>query len=144
MGKDVFTLYHGQRIMRLMLFRLPPGPTLAATTSPVNEELLAKLSPDFLNVNGRVAEAIEKAGWRIQSLNALIPLGTAIIGGIIAFGLNYLVNTQEMKLDIANLQTKISGLGSKLDLHGVDERLKSLESHFPPSAPPAPPRGAKP
>jgi hypothetical protein len=79
MGKEVFTLYESQRIVRLMLFRLPPNPTLAPATSPVNEELLAKLSPDFLNVNSRVAEAIEKAGWRIQSLNALIPLGTAIM-----------------------------------------------------------------
>lgn len=144
MGKDVFTLYEGQRIMRLMLFRLSPGPALAPATSPVNEELLGKLSPDFLNVSSRVAGAIEKAGWRLQSLNALIPLGTAIIGGVIAFGLNYLVSTQQMKLDIANLQTKVSGLGSTVDLHSVDERLKSLESHFPRTAPSAPLGGVKP
>jgi deoxycytidine triphosphate deaminase len=68
MAKDVFTLYEGQRILRLMLFRLAPGPSLAPAASPINEELLTKLSPDFLNVNNRVSTAIEKAGWRIQSL----------------------------------------------------------------------------
>ena len=144
MGKEVFTLYERQRIMRLMLFRLTPGPTLDPATSPVNEELLARLSPDFLNVNSRVAGAIEKAGWRLQSLNALIPLATAIIGGVIAFALNYFVSTQQMKLDIANLQAKVGGLGSSLDLHAVDERLKSLESHYPRTAPSAPSGGVKP
>jgi dCTP deaminase len=139
MGKEVFTLGEGDRIMRLMLFRLPAQePTFALAVSPISEELLAKLSPDFLNVNGRVSEAIEKAGWRIQSLNALIPLGTAIIGGIVAFGLNYLVSTQQMKLDIGNLQTKFDAIGSKLDLSSLDARLKTLEAHFPSaSQPPA-------
>ncbi|HUI35213.1 MAG TPA: hypothetical protein VLX67_06805 [Stellaceae bacterium] len=136
MGREVFTLGEGDRILRLSLFRLQAaGPTFAQeAVSPIDEELLAKLSPDFLNVNNRVSGAIEKAGWRIQSLNALIPLGTAIIGGVLAFGLNYLISTQQMKLDIANLQTKVNGLGSTLDLHSIDDRLKSLEAHFP-SAP---------
>ena len=108
MGKDVFTLGEGDRILRLTLFRLQAAQPRheQEVASPIDEELLAKLSPDFLSVNDRVSGAIEKAGWRIQSLNALIPLGTAIVGGVLAFGLNYLISTQQMKLDIANLQDK--------------------------------------
>ncbi len=131
MGKKVFTLYRGQRIMRLMLFALPAAePLVDPSTSPINEELLGKLSPDFLDVHSRVGAAIERAGWRIQARNAWIPLATAIAGGALAFLLNYWINVQQMKLDIAGLQTKFEVIGSKVDLGRIDERLKKLEAHF--------------
>jgi len=73
MGKEVFTLYRGQRILRLMLYRLATvEPLIPPGSSPISEELLTKLSPDFLNVHDRVAEAIERAGWRIQYRNCLL------------------------------------------------------------------------
>ena len=133
MGKEVFTLYRGQRIVRLMLFALPAvEPIIDPTTSPINEELLAKLSPDFLDVHSRVGAAIEQAGWRIQARNAWIPLATAIAGGALAFLLNYWINVQQMKLDIAGLQAKLDVIGSKIDLSSVDQRLQKLEAHFAP------------
>jgi dCTP deaminase len=143
MGKESFSLVEGDRIMRLMLFRLSAyePASAAVTTSPINEELLAKLSPDFLNVSSRVDGSIEKAGWRIQSRNALIPVATgiisAILGGVAAFALNYYSGVQQMKVDIATLQTKVGGLGSTLDLHAVDQRLNNIEARLP-TAPPAP------
>lgn len=146
MGKEVFTLYRGQRIMRLMLFALPLAePLVDPRTSPVNEELLGKLSPDFLDVHSRVGAAIERAGWRIQARNAWIPLATATAGGALAFLLNYWINVQQMKLDIEGLQTKFDVIGSKVDLGSIEERLKTLETRFHLSPqPPLPQKRTKP
>jgi dCTP deaminase len=142
MGKEIFTLYREQRIMRLMLFRLTAAePPLQAGSSPISEELLGKLSPDFLNVSDRVSTAIERAGWRLQTINALIPLATAIAGGVLAFFLNYWINVQQTKLDIASLQAKIDTIGSKIDLGTIDQRLKNLEANFPRAMPPSSPPG---
>jgi dCTP deaminase len=143
MGKEVFTLYRGQRIMRLMLFRLSEAePLLLPALSPISEELLAKLSPDFLNVHDRVSAAIERAGWRLQARNAWVPIAAAILTAAGAFALNYWVNVQQMKLDIGSLQAKVDAIGSKVDLGTLDQRLKSLEEHFPPAPQPSNPPGA--
>jgi deoxycytidine triphosphate deaminase len=132
MGKEVFTLSRGHRIMRLMLFRLHAAqPVLMPTASPISEELLARLSPDFLNVRDRVSTAIETAGWRLQARSAFVPIVVAIVTAFGAFVLNYWFNVQQMKLDIGNLQAKLDAIGSKVDFGTIDERLKSLEARLP-------------
>ena len=142
MGKEVFTLYREQRIMRLMLFRLAgPEPPLPPFPSPISEELLAKLSPDFLSVQDRVSAVIERAGWRLQARNAWIPLAAAIITGAGAFFLSYFINLQQTRKDISSLQAKVDAIGSKIDLGTIDERLKSLEAHFRPTTQPSSPPG---
>jgi dUTPase len=137
MARETFALERGQRIMRLMLFRLSGAePGLGAPDSPIGEELLGALSGDFLDVRNRVDTAVERAGWRIQSRSALIPLGTAIAGGVLAYFLNYLISIQQVKLEVGALQAKVDAIGSKIDLGTIEQRLQKLEAQFPSGPPP--------
>jgi dCTP deaminase len=138
MAKEAFTLERGQRIMRLMLFRLSGAePALGVPGSPIGEELLSALSPDFLNIQDRVSAAVERAGWRLQARNAWLPLAAAIVTAAGAFILNYWLNVQQTNQEIAKLQAKVDAIGSKVDLGAIDQRLEKLEARFPPSAAPA-------
>lgn len=128
MGHENFTLRRGERIMRLMLFQVVAGAVLPPAASPISEELLGKLSPDFLNVRDRVAQAIERAGWHLQLKNAWLPILAAIISGAGAFLLSYFVNVQQMKVDIAGLQAKVE---AKVDMPAIEQRLKALEARVP-------------
>ena len=69
MGGDSFYLKSGARLMRLMLFRLDRDvrDAVGEPPSPLTEELLGRLSSDFLDVEKRARKAAQAEELRLRS-----------------------------------------------------------------------------
>lgn len=121
MGREAFNLEPGTRILRSFLYRLDTPATITPPPSrPISQELLDKLSPDFLSVNSRTATVaaaeVNKATWKFQALQLVIPLVAAVI--------TYLLTTFSVS---TKFEERIKVLESVNSL----ERLKTLELNYP-------------
>ena len=86
MGKDPYCLRPGGRLMRSLFikFEEPAKKSYLGGSNPIDEELLSRLSSDFLDVEDRarkVAErAVAKADFVSRALQIAVPVVVAIIG----------------------------------------------------------------
>jgi hypothetical protein len=147
MGRDAFHLYKGEVIMRVMLFKLrwDVAKPVGAVPSPLTEELLSRLSHDFLDIDDRARKAAKQEELRLKSTQVWVTFGGAIVTAIIGATLALLYQFSSAQRDIANVQrdlAKIEGrlgaLGGTLNVisfdelvrkaGGLEERIKSLEA----------------
>ena len=153
MGQEPYSLKQGDAIMRLVFIQLiRPAATPfdrrtgRSNVNPINEELLSRLSKDFLNVQSRSEQAAKRAVERSESFQKYIfPFFTAVIAGSVS----YFVGTQSInknidsriesareanraKIDalsdqVAALDGRLSGFGGEINLDTLDRRIKTLE-----------------
>jgi len=92
MGRRPFELREGDRFLRTLLFELDgkvdtPFKSPTQPTSPINDELLITLAPDFLSVKERAsaaaAQQVSAAGVRAQIMQFVIPSAFALLGVIV-------------------------------------------------------------
>ncbi len=130
MAHRSFHLERGDHIMRVLLFELPANyePTapyyaragLGANEvgrSPITEELLDRLSIDFVDVERRSVSAAETQINKAQLRALWIPVAVAVVTGIIAAGGSYYTSTLAVKEDVIKLRDEFiqakSGLENK-------------------------------
>lgn len=123
MGRQPYTLLPGQRFLRAFIHDLhsnvaspkPPTPP-----NPVRQELLDKLSPDFLSVNERTIKSAKRevasAVQRNQNINLVIPIVAAIVASVLTNCSNTVRYEDRIKA--------LEGINSM-------DRLKSLELSYP-------------
>ena len=87
MGKEPYVLRQGERLLRLLILQLEKNverPFQPRPTGPIDDELLARLSHDFVNVEARAADAarraVDNADSRARMLQIVIPVVTALLG----------------------------------------------------------------
>jgi len=125
MGRGPYSLQPGGRFLRAFIHKLnTPASSPPPNSSPVSQELLDKLAPDFLSVNARTIEAakkeIDKAVLQTQLRQFFIPVIATIIAAILsAWGANWSTSTR-FEERIKTLET-----ANALD------RIKALEYNFP-------------
>lgn len=143
MGKVPYQLAAGDRIVRLLLFRLSAAATepfdvrrkpRSGGIDPVNEELLDRLSHDFMNLRSRMEAAAERSVQRGQLRAAiLVPVLAGLIAVIVPLIVNHFANQEherklvELDKRIAQLDTRISSIGGEVDLGTIESRLDRLE-----------------
>lgn len=132
MGREPFSLQPGQSFLRAFIHKLDAqAVTQSPKSNPVLQELLNKLSPDFLNVKSRAEDAakkhIDRAVLRTQWLQFVFP----VIATIVAAGLGAAA-TYYSTFNRLEERTKIFEERIKL-LEGstTSERIKALELSYP-------------
>jgi dCTP deaminase len=129
MGREPYYLKKGERLLRALIFNLGKNVTSPTrATTPFDDETLNRLSPDFLSVNSRVADAakreIESAiranGWLQYGLPAL----AAIVGAVISGYWTNISNTKEF-------ERRITAIETQSDKVNADVRLLKLEANYP-------------
>jgi hypothetical protein len=156
MGSDPFPLKSGDRIMRLLLFRDPAvsDPPDPPPDSPLTEELLSRLSPDFLNVSERARLAakreVDESGLGIKKWQVWTSLSAAILVAVLAFAGNYIteqdrieLNREELLEKIQNVHADVSRLDAEVNpasgvkaLRDLNDRVARIEARFSPSPQP--------
>jgi dCTP deaminase len=103
MGQDTFHLYKGEIIMRVMLFKLNQDVTklVGAPPSPLTEELLNRLSHNFLDIDERARKAAKAEELRLKSIQVWGTIGTAIVTAIVTATLALLYQASSAQRDIA-------------------------------------------
>jgi hypothetical protein len=141
MGRKPYELRVGAKIVTLIFMtmsnpasvafgRLSPVPP--AIKKPVNEEMLEKLSIDFMDIDERaqqkVKEAIGKSTSRATIISAGLSAGilaaATLVGAIWAPWSQPIQTSQER---ISKLEGRLDTLGGNLTLGGVEERLRDIE-----------------
>lgn len=134
MGREVFGLARGERILRVMLFQLatPAMRKVGEAPPAVDQELLARLSHDFMDVDRRADEiarnVVAEAEIRIKSRQVWVPLFGTVVGGLFAVAYYIYSGHAELKAEVAKAQGQISNMSSLMTLGAVDERLRALQS----------------
>lgn len=117
MGSQTYHLAAGDPIVSMLLFRLGRAAEAdyaarnPGTHGEVREELLARLSPDFLDVDRRA----RKAAATEESKTRRWGLAAPIIVGLLTFGGVYVQTDRAHKDDIQKLQQDIKVLQTKLE-----------------------------
>jgi dCTP deaminase len=147
MGGNSFYLKSGDRLLRLMLFRLSRDMhhPIGEPQSPLTEELLSRLSSDFLDVDKRAKKAAQSQELRLRSMQVWATVLAAMITGGLA--LTYFIATGQKDIiaQIAKMEGRLSSLGGALSVVSfeeqvksiatIDQRLRALESKSQQSAP---------
>lgn len=133
MGREPYTLKNGDRLLRVMVFELDRPTTMPVSgANPLNEELLERLSPDFLDVNERVDAAAKKAIDASDRRNALrqavMPLMVAVVTAALTYGSGYLKFDER----IARIETMNKDLNAATRLDQLDAKLKQIGELTPP------------
>jgi dCTP deaminase len=165
MGYETYSLNRGERIMRVLVFELDNADQVAPNLVPIGpaslitNELLARLSVDFVDVEKRaksVAErALSNATYRATWISAVIPVGLGVLGLIMTLFVSPLqgikddivklrgdISTTATKVDekqdIYALETKLATLKAEIAREGkLEERLNAVETRLNVLAPPA-------
>jgi dCTP deaminase len=129
MGREPFSLKMGDRLLRALIFDLGgPVATPSGNAAVVSDELMETLSPDFLSVRARVAEAakreIDSATRRSELLKYSIPAFFAILGSVIT---GWYTNLSIQK-DFDHRITTVEKLEEKTR---ANDRLLTLEEEYP-------------
>ena len=135
MGSEVFALKPGDRILRLMLFKLDKLPTttkIEIARPVVDHQLLSRLSPDFMDVNKRAEQIAQKvvadAEINLKSRQIWIPLVGTIVAAVFAFGYYLYSIHEDFNTRMGIMQGQLTGLISQPMIGSIDERLKLLKS----------------
>lgn len=159
MARQNFHLERGDHIMRLLIFELDANAAGAQAPyhiranlrkrgvgpSPINEELLDRLSIDFVDVEKRAIDAAEKQMNKAQNRALLVPVGAAFLAGVLSFGATYLTSVLSLKDELYRFREDYAGLRTKFDQYEkYDDRLRKLEDKsnviLPSPTPPRTPR----
>jgi hypothetical protein len=128
MGQDTFHLYKGEIIMRVMLFKLNQDVTklVGAPPSPLTEELLNRLSHNFLDIDERARKAAKAEELRLKSIQVWGTIGTAIVTAIVTATLALLYQASSAQRDIAKIEGRLGTLGGTLNLTTFDEQVRKI------------------
>jgi hypothetical protein len=136
MGSEPFALELGDRLMRLMLFSLDGDSAhpVGEPSPPITEELLYRLSHDFLDIDERAKKAAKKEELRLRSWQLWVTLLGALATGGLTFGYAIYSGQKETSAQVARMEGRLNSLGStsfedlakKLGI--FEERLRSLET----------------
>jgi len=135
MGSETFVLRKGDRVMRLLFFKLKAKMTPRRPAGTIiTDELLSRLSDDFLDVNARAAEAADRA---VKSGQIWVP-AIALISSIFAALLTAWTQTSHlnddvssklavMRSDITRLEGQVNAGEGLAANQAVIDRLRKLE-----------------
>lgn len=139
MGREAFPLVPDERILRALVYELDhpvDTPKLAGGGSVITDELLSKLSPDFLSVADRTAKAakreIDASVKRSQWLQFGFPALATLIGVIVTSTFTSCTTTARYDERIQTLE-KANALDrlQKLELnYPTEKRLLELETQL--------------
>lgn len=132
MGRKPFSLQPGQSFLRAFIHELnTPAVTRPPTSTPVTQELLNKLSPDFLSVNARAADAakkeIDRAVLRTQYLQFAFPVIATIVAAALGAGATYLSTSSRLEERTKTFEERIKSLETAT----TSERIQKLELSYP-------------
>jgi deoxycytidine triphosphate deaminase len=147
MGKETFALKKGDRIMRLVFFRDASiaGDAKKEGDSPLTDEMMGRLSHDFLNVSERATEAakkmVAKSELGLKRLGIWVPVATALIAvGVTIYGSYSAIGdklTQDREMLTARIQSvnddviKLTAQNSQANsdaIRHLSDRIDQLES----------------
>ncbi|QKV54723.1 dCTP deaminase domain-containing protein [Comamonas antarctica] len=137
MGSEPYPLKTGDRLLRTMVFKLD-GSTAkkVSSASPLTEELLARLSPDFLDVNKRVdaaaKKAIDAADRRNLLRQAMMPVIVAIVTAVLTVGSGYLSLKDKFEERIARMEIANKDLNAIVRFEQLDSKLRQIGELTPP------------
>jgi deoxycytidine triphosphate deaminase len=137
MGSKPYGLRRGDRIVRVLLFRLSPAPAHdyqvrhpGPKSSAITEELLSQLSGDFMDVTKRADESAKKQISAAQlGISIRVPIVAAAIGALITFAGNMLTNSQVKDVDrkVDALNARVDSLGGNVDLGKIQAQINELK-----------------
>ncbi|WP_279213666.1 dCTP deaminase domain-containing protein [Delftia acidovorans] len=132
MGKEPFSLQPGQSFLRAFIHKLDaPATTEPPKNASMSQELLNKLSPDFLNVKSRAEEAakkyIDRAVLRTQWLQFVFPVLATIAAAGIGAAATYLSTSNRLEERTKTFEERIKSLEAST----TSERIKALELSYP-------------
>ncbi|MGE6387600.1 dCTP deaminase domain-containing protein [Pseudomonas sp. NPDC078416] len=132
MGKEPFSLQPGTPFLRAFIHELDaPAVTPPPTSAPVIQELLNKLSPDFLNVKSRAEEAakkhVDRAVLRTQWLQFVFPVIATIAAAGLGAAATYLSTSNRLEERTKTFEERIKSLETST----TSERIKALELSYP-------------
>ncbi|MDA8520125.1 dCTP deaminase domain-containing protein [Acidovorax sp. NCPPB 4044] len=137
MGLQPFSLKKGDRLLRTMVFELHRSTELNVSSAPMNEELLDRLSPDFMDMNKRVNDATMRAMDSNDRRNVLRQAAMPLVIAIVTAGLTVLAGylSVKEKIDdrIGRLETVNKELNVAVRLEKLDEKLKQIGELTPPT-----------
>jgi dUTPase len=149
MGHEGYPLVRGDEIMRVLFFQLDqakqaaPSGGIGPLKSPINTELLARLSVDFVDVDERAkkiaSKAVGKASLIAAGLGILIPAVLGFAGATYVYPLKSIsdgvdilkretVTKIEEQKDYLSLKGKVDTLDAQFTKdERLESRLKALE-----------------
>lgn len=134
MGKKSYPLKRGERIARVLLFKLDAAPAADYASrhprqgaSPLTAELLSRLSEDFLDVTKRATDVADK---RVNAAQWRVAIGVPLAVVVLTWFGGWVSNIMSDKLEhrISVLETRVNDLGGDVDLGSIDNRLSVLEN----------------
>jgi deoxycytidine triphosphate deaminase len=140
MGKENFSIVRGDRMMRVMFFELSNDVhhLIGEPPSPLTEELLGRLSHDFLDIDDRAKKAAKTEEVRIRSWQLWATFAGAALTVGITLGYQVISGQRELTSQVSKMEGRLNTLGGSLNVVSFDEqarklgmleeRLKSLES----------------
>lgn len=143
LGSEDYELRRGERVVRVLFFKLKADAKVpydkrkgrTGGRSFVTQELLGRLSPDFLNVNRRAREAATNAVrgvdlWAkviVPILTVLVSGGFSIILAMTTVGAENDRQLAELNERVSRLDGRIGGLGANVNLDALESRVSALE-----------------
>jgi hypothetical protein len=141
MAKKPYPLKHSDRIARVLLFRLntPPAHSYrqrsAGPGKPlITEELLARLSGDFVDVTARAEASVKKQIHSAEIRAKWVPVVAVILGGLVTFFVNKFTgpNVEDLSRKVDVLAAKVDSLGGSVNLREVQKQIEDLRKKINP------------
>jgi deoxycytidine triphosphate deaminase len=128
MGSAPYPLLRGDRLFRLLLLKLQGDVQylIGEPTSPLNEELLSRLSHDFLDIDNRARKAAKAEELRLRSTQVWATVITAVITAALALGYQIESGQKETSAQIARIEGRLNSLGGSLNVVAFDDQVKKL------------------
>jgi dUTPase len=138
-------LEKGARIMRVLIFESSePEPESVAPyfarvgigprdigQSPITEQLLCRLSTDFVDVERRSEEVAKKEVHKAQMWSLWVPLGVAVVAAVASFAGTYFTSVLAVRNDLAALRLDFerakAGLDNKDRISKINAELDALK-----------------
>jgi dCTP deaminase len=136
MGADTFVLKRGDRVMRLLFFRLSGAvPVIPPGIRPVvNDELLSRLSDDFLDVGTRAKQAADSAVKSGQLWVPVIALLASVATSLITVWTQSGHINDDVNARLSAMQTQLTKLDGEVNAgqgiaanRDVTDRLTKIE-----------------
>ena len=124
MGREVYSLKRGDRLLRGIVFKLEnsvAAPYATPNKSPVTEELLQKLSPDFLSVSSRAASAAKREIDAATNKGLFLQFALPVVATALAAVITYFATNSNLRNDF---EQRIKSL----EVTKASERLQKLET----------------
>jgi hypothetical protein len=121
--------------MRVMFFQLNHDAEKAVgePPSPLTEELLDRLSHDFLDIDNRAKKAAKSEEVRLRSWQLWVTLGAAIFTGGLALSYQIYTSDKDLAGKMAKIEGRVSAIGGSLDVVSLEEQkrlVRQLDDHI--------------